>query len=89
MLFFQLNDFQSAAAGLNASLTWMDYKFIHAPRKGCLGLSIGCPLSEIRGKLTHLYRKTAHLALITLNISQRNANNKNARHPFLGTCMHL
>ena len=37
MLFFQLNHFQPAAAGQNANLTWMDYKFIHVPRKGCLG----------------------------------------------------
>ena len=38
MLFFQLNHFQPAAAGQKANLTWMDYKFIHVPRKGVLDL---------------------------------------------------
>ena len=47
MLFFQLNHFPPTAAGQIANLTWMDYKFLYEPRKGCLGFSIGRPLREL------------------------------------------
>ena len=34
-LFFHLDHSHPAATSLNANSNWVDYKFIHVPRKGC------------------------------------------------------
>ena len=87
MLFSQLNHFQPAAAVQNANLTWMDYKFIHVPRKGCLGFILFALLWQIFNVKTRWGWSFQRNELLSL-ISREDSSGRpieNPRHPFLGS----